>query len=371
MRTHAIAFVAIGAFATAGLAGGCGDDPVSRLPPRPSTPFITSVDITGPDTIAPGQSAQYTATVRFSDGTRKSAVAAATAGLQWSTNNSSVLRVDASGVATAQQRLSETTLRLRMPKPTGARGSFIESTREIVVVPSGTFRIVGVVNDETPSAPLAGARVEVAAESLVALTDFSGQYRLYGVPPDAEIRVTRDGYEAAVQQLQLTSHARRDFHLKLAAPRIVLNGPYRLEIEASGCVGLPADLRRRQYNAVLTQNGPIVEVVLTNPLFRPNGSGRGDRFTGRVGPTAAAFTLEPFFVDYYYYFGSTYPSVAEQLSNGTYFVVQGSVVAAGSAAGVSGPLTGGGLFNWDSRWPNVAFLVQSCTSPVTLTLTPR
>jgi len=371
MRTHSIVFASIGALSVAALVGAC-DNPGSRLPPRPSTPFVQGLDISGPDSVAPGQTAQFTATVRLSDGTRKTATAAS--GLLWTSTNPLVLRVNTSGVATAQERLSEATLTARMPNPGGGRGSFIQSFREVVVVPSGTFRVVGAVGDEVPAVPLAGARVEVTSQSLVAMTDFAGRYRLYGVPPDAELRVTRDGYESVGQKLQLAAHATQNFTLQLSQPRLVLTGPYKLEIDGGGCAGLPADLRNRQYDAVLTQNGSSVEVALSGRTFRLNGSGRGNRFSGRADPAGATFKLEPYETYYYYYYYGygSYPSVAEHLLDGTYLVIQGTFIGTGSATRLSGTLTGGGLFHWSSRFPGFGVLMQSCTTPpATFTLTPR
>jgi hypothetical protein len=234
--------------------------------------------------------------------------------------------------------------------------------------------MVGQVTDaEAPSLGVFGARVEVTPGGLVAFTDSEGRYRLYGVPADADIRVTAEGYLPHERRVQLTGHATEDVPLTLSGPRLMLNGPYTLAIDtATNCLGLSPDLQHRSYAAVVTQTGPAIEVTLTEPRFRVNEIGRGNRFTGRVAGTIASFTLDSFNPDDYPDVGPPgYPNVVERLSNGTFLVVQGTALATASAGGVSGTLNGR-FAGWGPGFPTTLEFQGLCSSAThRFALTPR
>lgn len=366
MRTRFLSGATAAAITLAGLVAAC-DDPVSRIPTRPSVPSISSLEIAGPSSVAPGQSVQFTATARLSDGTTK-----IPQNLRWRSSRTSFLQVNGTGLATAGSQMGEALLTAELT----ASGGLRQSTKEIVIVPDGTFRLVGLVSEaESPVTPVIGARVEVEPGGLAANTDFEGRYRLYGVRADANVRVTADGYVAQEQRLQIATHATVNVQLPLSGPRIILSGPYFLGIDLEGpCLGsspLAGDLQHRRYEAMLTSSGSAVDVVLTAPGFRLNSIGRGNRFSGRSVSTGAKFTLEPFYYYYYPYYGpTTYPSVAERLANGTFLVTEGTVNMTGSPALLSG-VTSGWIANWDSRFPLNQFLLGGCAGSMRLTLTQR
>lgn len=368
MRTHSLLGGSLAAITMAVLLAAC-DDPESRNPLTPRVPTVAGLEMIGPDTLAPGQSAQYTATTRLSDGTRKTD---ASANIQW-TADAQFLRVDSSGLVTAQQQLGDTTLRAAVQ----GRPTF--STRQITIVPAGTFRVTGrVIDAEFPSTFVPNARVEATPGSVVTTSDASGNYRLYGVPPEATIRVTREGYRDVEQQLQLSAHATQDFRMSQTGERLTLNGNYTLAIEVGGaCTGnfsLQPALRSRRYEAAVTQNGNTVDVLLTEARFRLNSIGRGNRFTGQVTGSRVTFTLEFYFSYYYpYYAPYGFPNVAEELSDRNVLVPEGSVVAIGSSSRVSGLMSNfSRVEHWDSRFPNGGFL-GSCshTAPILFTLEAR
>lgn len=346
-------------------------EPASKVPAGPTGPDTVSVTIDGPSTIAPGQSAQLKAVLRLSDGSTKIAVAP---NVTWRSSNT-VLTVSTAGVATAKPFNGEAVITADVTRLT--TNSVRTASREVVVLPDGTFRLVGTVTDaEFPTIPVTGARVQLASGSPTTTTDFAGGYKLYGVPPNADIRITADGYVAQTQSVQLTTNSTRNFQLALPGPRGNFTGLYRLAIDVTGSCGSPvlsADLQHRRYDATLTQTGPNVDVTLTEPIFRMNGTARGNHFTGQAGVAGVNFTIDPFYSYYYPYYGpSSYPNVAERLANGTILVIEGRANTTGSAAGLSGVLNGD-LANYDSRFPNFAFILGSCISSSTIqfTLTPR
>src|SRR5687768_6594334 len=224
------------------------NDPASVLPTSPTAPGVSAIEIIGPLTIAPAQSVQLTVMVVLTDGTKQPASPATP--IAWVTS-SGILQVSSTGLLTASQARGEGRVTVRLG--TGAESR--QASREFIVLPDGTYRLVGTVRDiEGPTFPLTGVQVEVSEAGIVATTNSEGQYRLYGVPPTAIVQVSKTGYTPISQPLLLTAHTMRDFQLVLSGTRVMLNGPYMLTLDMpAGCAGnLSADLRRRTYEATVT-----------------------------------------------------------------------------------------------------------------------
>jgi hypothetical protein len=182
MRLGALlAAVALGL--TAACDNGPGQNPAGPTPN--ARPFAVGVEIDGPASIPPGQSAQFTAIARLSDGTSLTPTS-----VRWTSHNG-LLRVDETGLATARQQTGDEILSVEVTSSAGTtRGS-----KEILILPDGTYRMVGIVTESGSEAtPIGGARVEVTTGApLAAITDWNGRYRLYGVPGIADVRVIREG----------------------------------------------------------------------------------------------------------------------------------------------------------------------------------
>jgi hypothetical protein len=266
--------------------------------------------------------------------------------------------VDASGLATARQQSGEDVLSADITTSAGmARGS-----REVLILPDGTYRMVGNVTESGPAAtPIDEARVEVTSGStLVAVTDWDGRYRLYGVPGIADVRVTRNGYQPHVGRVQLAEHTTQDFQLALTGTRLDLAGSYTLAIDVacSTSTPVPADVRHLSYAAFLTQSGPGLEVVLTESSRFRVAAGRGDRFSGRADAAGATFNLAGFSEGFYYYGPQSpfdYANLVERLPGGTYLVVTGAAMTRSLRAGLSGDLKGS-VVSHDSRFPGIPLL---------------
>src|SRR5262245_47899931 len=164
---------------------GCGPDP---LPP-PTGPSVTvkSISLAGPATIAPGATGAFTATATLGTGTTDDYTTKVT----WRSTNTAVLTVDAQGRATGR---------------TGGEAQVIaqissQSARaNVTVIPPDTFRLTGTVTDS--GVPVSQATVAVTSgtgSGLSTLTDFNGQYRLYGVAGAIDVTVTKSGYTSVVQ----------------------------------------------------------------------------------------------------------------------------------------------------------------------------
>lgn len=347
------------------------EDPTSQIPTSPGPPAVTGIELSGPSSIAPGQSAQLVVTIRLAGGIGK--LPSPGTPLQWFSTNNAVLSVNAAGVASAGQQVGAAQIFVTYGTGSGQR----QANKEFIVVPDGTYRLVGMIGEaDFPTAPVIGATVSVSPGSLASVTGPDGRYQLYGVPAAAVVTITKAGYTTLSQNIQLTSHTTRNFSLVLSGTRFTIAGPYTLTLDLTGsCSGnspLSASLQQRTYDAVITQNGPEVLVVLTEGRFRINSIGRGNKFTGRASADAVSFILDPFDLYYYYYNQLYYPSIAERLADNTILVPQGSVTASASGAGLSGTMQGA-ILRWDARFPlfNTTVLTYCNPAAIRFTLTPR
>lgn len=368
MRVLAIRF-GLGAAACAALFVACNQ----RFTNVTQTQQISGdAVLVGPDSVAPGQSARFAVQVRMSDGTVKEPSPSTRA--QWFSSNDSVFHVDSNGLVTASQTPGEAILSVSLT--VGSRPKNL--SKVIDVMPDGTFRVAGFVTEaDPPHLPVPGAHVTVTPGSLATTTASDGRYTLFGVPATGTLQVALDGYQTVSIALQLSANATQNVQLQLSLTGSPLNlsGNYALAVDVVGaCANLPADLQHRRYDAVLTQNGTEVDVLLTEPRFKLGLSGKGNGFSGRARAASVTFTLDDFDSYYYYYNGpSAYPSVAERLSDGTILVPAGVFTLTGSAASLSGSANGFSfLSHWTSAFPHGAFLNGCSGTPILgLTLTQR
>jgi hypothetical protein len=312
----------------------CGDDSTPTMPP-PTVSLVTttSVEIVGPRSIAPGQTIQFTAIAHRSDGTTLDVTSSAV----WRCFPESAMSISATGLATGRA-LGESVIQVV--------SSNRVSSKEIVIVPTGTYRLVGLVGEvDVPTAPVVGARVEVTGPTAVpfAITDAGGRYRLYGVPSgNVELRLSKDGYEPTIATVAVSDHQTQNFTLTLRFPRAGVAGTYTLTISAAGdCAAtLPVEARIRTYMAVLTQVGPQVDVSVAGAMFALNTNGRGNRFRGRIEPGQVVFTLNPYHPDFYYYSYGGYADLAEQLGSSSYLFINGIVATSITTSRLEGRLDG-------------------------------
>jgi hypothetical protein len=307
----------------------CDKSPNRPTPPtQTGPPVILSLVITGPDSVPPGTTAQYTAIALQSDQSSRNVTNEAA----WRTSDASVLTISStSGLASAHDR-GETSV-------TASLGERSAVKTPVIVVPPGTFRLAGIVRES--GVPVFDARVEVTSGTGQGLTATSaGTYRLYGVAGDIELLVTKDGYLEQRKRLQVANHlATADFDLQLSRPRVEVGGTYTLRVTAGPeCSAmLPPEARTRTFTAVVRQDGPRLDVVLEGARFFVDRGRTFNRFFGTAETSRVTFYISgP--QDFYY---SSYgPDVVEQLTDTTLFTMSGSALATVSSGGVSGTLDG-------------------------------
>ena len=306
----------------------CDNSPNRPSPPQvqPQTPIPTAVRlaIDGAQTVAPGATAQFTATAAMSDGSTRDVTAAAA----WQASSSFASVV--AGLVTGRNR-GEATI--------SARYSGLSSTRSVMVLPDGTFRLTGtVVETIPPIGPVSGVRVEVVdgpERGQAATSAFDGSFKIYGLSGDVELRFSKAGYATRTERLGVNEHRIAQFGIAIVTPLPDLSGRYTMTVRAAEeCADrLPEIARERSYPADIVQGGPRAQVTLGGATFSIGYYGRANRFTGIVEPASARWDL---YESTYYYT----PSVQEELGSSRFLAIFGTIVTTADASRLTGTLDG-------------------------------
>lgn len=338
--------------------------PVS--PGGPTQPSPVSLRVDGPSQVAPGGRAQYTATATLPDGSSRDVTAEAT----WTTTNESVLSLTGPGAITASAA-GEGVVQAGL-------GTAPPGSHNVIVVPAGRFKLTVRVTEDQVTAPIADARVEVVSEpgGLVATTDWNGAVVLYGVLPDVELRVTKDGYLAAMHSVHLERHGSTHLQMFPSVSRRDLAGQYRLTISSGSCSagsGLPEAATTRTYTARLWNSGLRINVALSDADFVPEwcpacNETRGNGFFGQTQALDARFTLLEYVppdegAQIWDIGQGHYPNVAERLPDGTLLSISGRAIVTPTADGFAGMLDGSiAIYDSLRQLENPGRVLASCRS---------
>ena len=264
--------VAVTVVATLALTASCSRTPTTPTSPQ-EEPVVIRVELLSPASLAPDVSAQLRLIAHLSNGTTQDVTQSA----RFLGESSGALEISPDGRLTG--------LRSGEGLVTGFTDKH-RDTREIVVVPEGTFRVVGRVFEEGyPDLPVDAVRID--ADGIAsATTDSTGTYRLFGVAANARLRAPKAGYVTKELTLAITDHQTQDIPLAVVRPRMHVAGVYQLTIEAGAqCRGrLPDALLTRRYSAEIVQRGGEIQLVVTGARFFPAFSGPSNRtvIPGRV-----------------------------------------------------------------------------------------
>jgi hypothetical protein len=224
----------------------------------------------------------------------------------------------------------------------------LTSTREVIAVPEGTFRLTGIVTDVTaPAGPVNSALVDVTDGSSRGLSTFTGsdgRYNLLGVAGDIEVRVTKHAYRQLVQRVVVTDHQRLDVDLQIDGQLPDVSGSYVLTIDAADTctTALPEEAMSRKYSAILRQVGPELRIEVGGARFAkvyPGWTANGIEHA-RVWPDNVQFGLGGVGCDLFYYGFCAGPDVMEELAPSRFYLPSGSVVLSISPTVLSGALNG-------------------------------
>ena len=357
-------------FVAIGFLAACADTPGPTQPgqggpPSPagttnptSTLLVQTLKIEGPASVPPGETAQLRATAIFSDKSSRDVTREA----RWSSSSETMLSVDAGGLLTGRD-VGEATIET-------AFGGISHRT-EVVVLPAGTFRLRGWVREW--GVPIVGARVQVVegpATGLATMSDLQGQYRLYGVPADVEIRVTRDGFEPYVKSVHVDEKSwTHNVELVLAGHRTDLSGNYTVTIGGGTCADarFPAALQARTYTGVLRQDDRVaVSIELRGGADFTRRLLYGHFLALEAWFTSKEFAPAYFDYDWWYSAPAVYPDIVERLPDGTLLGISGQVIIAPSPEGFSGTLDGA-LRIFDADFSKVLSSCESKSHRFTLT----
>lgn len=305
------------------------------LPPLPPPPVsLARVDIRAPAAVDLQQSTQLTATAVRSDGSSEDVTSQA----QWSSSNSSTIRVSASGEATAL-RAGEVTISARFQNRTG--------TTALAALPPGTFKLSGTVTEE--GRPLDLVTVSVVSgvgAGLATVSGNGGRYSLFGVAGHVSLQAKRDGYRNLNQDFDVAGHTTHNVEMLPVRERVRVAGTYTLTITAncdSSGFKLPESVRRRSYTATVQQDGPDLAMTLSDADLVISSEGR-NRFEGSLDVADnVSFDFGSYFFSYYYYYYYAPISVTglvERVSPTTMLLISGSVRARASSSSIIGNLNG-------------------------------
>ena len=241
-------------------------------PTSPSTSQVTllGIRVSGPATVAPGDTAYYTATAQYSDGSSKDVTAAAL----WSPTYSEYWNP----VARAEFALSFTSPGVTASGIRGERNLFalyegMRGMLNVLVLEPGTFKLGGVVSDSS-GGMISGVTVEVLSgtgKGLKAMTGQQGQYALYGVAGPAQLRTSGNGFTSEVRDVVVTENGGTEpFALRPVETPADVSGSWTMTVRSSTrCrAGLPDIAQGRTYEVRLIQQGTTLQWRISSPTLK-------------------------------------------------------------------------------------------------------
>lgn len=296
--------------------------------PQGGAVAVARIEISGPTSLEPGGSAQFTANAEMSDGSVRNVTAEA----EWTSSHGGVLQVSSPGIVSAVAA-GEAVI--------NARYQSRSASAPVMVLPAGTFRLNGRITDV--GRPVGGVTVEViegTGQGLRAVTRGDGSYAIYGVAGLVKLHAKKEGFANNIEQVEVNESRAFDFELRFDGERGELSGTYTLGLDLTRCrPQLPEATRSRSYAATLEQQGSNLEVHLSGADFIQY-DGRGDHFAGVVDKEGRiTFDLGS---GYYYYYQFLLPTfdIVERLDATSALAVAGTVEATTTASGISGTLVG-------------------------------
>jgi hypothetical protein len=313
-------------------AGGNGS------PTSPSEVTLLGIRVSGPQTVAPGETAHYTATAEYSDGSSKDV----TAGALWSPTYSETWDpVSRAGFALSFTSPGVTAAGIRGERNLFALYEGKRGMLNVLVLEPETFKLSGVVTDSSGGS-LDEVTVEVLSgtgNGLKATTNNIGQFRLYGVSGPVQLRTSAEGFQAEMRDVVVTGNEGSEpFALTPVETPADVSGIWTMTVRSSPrCrAGLPDIAQGRTYEVRLMQQGTTLHWRMSSPtLERDVASSFGNTVLG-----SSVRLLLPGDTDEGEY---TSPALYDRLSPGEFFgftgLAEGTITVSEIRMALNGSLT--------------------------------
>ena len=234
-----------------------------------ATGIARELRISGPVSLAPGATGQYTAVASYDDGSSHDV----TSTVQWLSSSPARVAIGADGLATAKSRGEANVVAGLNQGRQGEPGQLFSHVLNVLVLDSGEFRLTGRVT--TSGRPVSNAVVEVVAGVGAGIQSFAGpSYALYGVAGDVEVRVSAYGFHPQTRTVTLSDHAIADFDLLPTNGVDKVAGVYALTVSASPVCRelLPERFRERRFDVIITDDNSGVSVTFkSSTLIETDG----------------------------------------------------------------------------------------------------
>ena len=238
-------------------------------PTSPSEVTLLGIRVSGPATVAPGETAHYTATAEYSDGSSKDV----TAGALWSPTYSETWDpVSRAGFALSFTSPGVTAAGIRGERNLFARYEGKRGMLNVLVLEPGTFKLSGVVTDSSGGS-LDDVTVEVLSgtgKGLKTTTNYIGQFGLYGVAGPVQLRTSADGFHAEMREVVVTGNEGSEpFALTPVETPADISGAWTMTVRSSTKCrdGLPDIAQGRTYEMRLTQQGTTLQWRISSPTL--------------------------------------------------------------------------------------------------------
>jgi len=269
------------------IAWACSRTPSAPSPvagaKAPGGPTVTGVRVSGPSRVAPGETASFTATATYSDGSSKDVTASAS----WSPPGDRTwqpIYFTGAGTALGANR-GEIDVSASQD---GKYGSL-----HVLVLENGTFKLSGVVA-ESSGRLVSSVAIDVVAGTgagLHATTDSLGRYALYGVAGQIQLRVSAEGFAPQTHDLVVTAdETATPFALEPKEAPADVSGTWTMTLTPSpSCPpGLPDIARGRTYQIQFVQQGTGLKLAITSPTLKVFNAGED---SGTVFGSQVQFTF--------------------------------------------------------------------------------
>jgi hypothetical protein len=315
MRTRILVVAA--AFAVGFVACGGDDGPQSPVNPSPAT--LRSLSIAGPAELAPGTTAQYTATGLYSDGTARDLTTSAS----WNSFTAPLRHVG--GGRFQAFEAGDGRVNANVP---GRSASF-----PVIVVTPGTFKLSGTIRDA--SGTVENVVIEVTSGTGAGLSTkstFNGRYALFGIAGVVGLRASAPGYTTQELQVTVEGHGVRDVDISPVSEPVEVSGNWTLVVTASSACSdtWPAQARKREVAATVAQQGTKLSIRFPNAVFSLFGANNNP---ARIAGSAFSMTL--FYDDYYLDY-----TLMERISPNEWVGVNGDLTGTATSTSITGEFVG-------------------------------